>query len=244
VSDTATYRELNDRARDLERRLEGAPGVGDVVVRGAPVQEVAVTLDLRRMIALGVSPLEVASAIGLEAANVPAGSVDAGARQLAVKTSGDYASIDEVAETPVRTGPTGDVLRVGDVAEVALSDAEARSFARHDGKRAVLVAAPQKEDQNVFAVRDAIVRELDAFEAELSPGVSLVRGFDQSKNVAHRLQGFVRDFGLAILLVLVTLLPLGLRASFVVMISIPLSLAITRSSARARSASCPSCSRP
>jgi multidrug efflux pump subunit AcrB len=226
VSETATYRELSDRARDLERQLEGAQGVGDVVVRGAPPQEVAVTLDIRRMTALGVSPLEVASAIGLEAANVPAGSVDGGARQLAVKTSGDYASIDEIAETPLRTGPAGDVLRVRDVADVALVDAEARSFARQDGKRAVFIAAPQKEDQNVFAVRDRMVRELDAFEAGLPPSVSLVRGFDQSKNVAHRLQGFVRDFGLAILLVLVTLLPLGLRASFVVMISIPLSLSI------------------
>ena len=54
----------------------------------------------------------------------------------------------------------------------------------------------------------------------------LVRGFDQSKNVEHRLGGFTRDFGLAILLVLVTLLPLGWRASLVVMVSIPLSLAI------------------
>ena len=56
--------------------------------------------------------------------------------------------------------------------------------------------------------------------------MKLARGFDQSKNVEHRLGGFTRDFGLAIVLVLVTLLPLGWRASLVVMVSIPLSLAI------------------
>ncbi|NUP06595.1 MAG: efflux RND transporter permease subunit, partial [Polyangiaceae bacterium] len=226
VSETAPYRVLEDRARDLERRLEGVPGVGDAVIRGIPAQEVTVALDLERMTALGISPLEVANAIGLEATNIPAGSVDAGARRLNVKTSGDYESVEEIAETPVRTGPNGDVVRVRDLAEVALRDAEAQSFARYNGKRAVIVAAPQKEGQNVFAVRDRIATELDAWQTSLPPSITLERGFDQSKNVEHRLQGFVRDFGLAILLVLVTLLPLGMRASAVVMVAIPLSLAI------------------
>ena len=56
--------------------------------------------------------------------------------------------------------------------------------------------------------------------------MTLGRSFDQATNVEHRLSGFVRDFAIAILLVLVTLLPLGVRASLVVMVSIPLSLAI------------------
>ena len=49
---------------------------------------------------------------------------------------------------------------------------------------------------------------------------------DLPGNLGQRLDRFIRDFGLAIALVLVTLLPLGLRAAFVVMVSIPLSLAI------------------
>ena len=97
------------------------------------------------------------------------------------------------------------------VAEVALSDGEAESFARHNGKRAVLIAAPMKESQNVFEVRGRISQELDTWQTSLPASIQLERGFDQSKNVAHRLQGFVRDFGLAILLVLITLLPLGMR---------------------------------
>src|SRR5260370_41625994 len=56
--------------------------------------------------------------------------------------------------------------------------------------------------------------------------MQLERGCDQPRNVAQRLPGFARGFGLAILLVLSTLLPLGLRASGIVMVSIPLSLAI------------------
>ncbi|HMK74331.1 MAG TPA: efflux RND transporter permease subunit, partial [Myxococcaceae bacterium] len=113
-----------------------------------------------------------------------------------------------------------------DVAAVAVQDEDTNYLGRFNGQRAVFVTANMKERQNIFQVHDRIWQELDAFERELPPGMRLERGFDQSRNVAHRLEGFTRDFGIAILLVLLTLLPLGFRASAVVMISIPLSLAI------------------
>jgi len=225
ASDDAPYRELDRLARALKKRLEAVPGVGDVEIGGLPAQEVQVAVDTERMAALGVSPGEVISAIGAGAASVPAGAVDAGARQLSVKTSGDYRSLDEIRDTAVRL-VEGRRVRVRDVAQVDQRDAEPRHLVRMDGRRAVLVAANQREGQNIFEVRQGLGAAADAFARELPPGVALVRAFDQSENVAHRLGGFARDFGVAILLVLATLLPLGLRASVVVMVSIPLSLAL------------------
>jgi multidrug efflux pump subunit AcrB len=227
VSDHASYRDLDTHARALRRRLENRPGVGEVAIAGLPKQEVTVSLDLERMVALGISPAELLAAIGAESANVPAGSVEAGSRRFNVKTSGDYASVDEIRTTIVRSA-AGSAIRVRDVADVELQAAPASPIARFNGKRAVLVAANQRDGQNVFEVKKGIDAELDAFASGLPPGsdIRLVRGFDQSKNVEHRLGGFTRDFGVAILLVLVTLLPLGWRASVIVMVSIPLSLAI------------------
>jgi multidrug efflux pump subunit AcrB len=103
ATDGAPYRELERLARDLKARMEAVPGVGKVEIAGLPRQEVQVALDPGRMAALGVSPLEVYQAIAADAQAIPAGAVDAGARQLSVKTSGDYASIAEIAETAVRS---------------------------------------------------------------------------------------------------------------------------------------------
>ncbi len=225
ASDAAPYRELDRLARALKKRLEGVAGVGEVEIAGLPKQEVQVAVDPERMAALGISPGEVISAIGADSSAIPAGSLDAGARQLSVKTSGDYGSVDEIRDTVVRI-VDGRAVRVRDVAAVELRDAEPVHLVRSDGKRAVLVAANQKEGQNIFEVRKGIGAALAGFEKELPRGVALVRVFDQSRNVGHRLGGFVRDFAIAVLLVLVTLLPLGLRASLVVMVSIPLSLAL------------------
>ncbi len=225
LSDTASYHELDILARALKKRVENQPGVDAVEIAGLPKQEVTVTLDLPRMVALGLSPAELLSAVGAESANVPAGSVEAGARRFNVKASGDYASTDEIRETIVRSAG-GSAIRVRDVATVTMGDVEAAPLARWNGKRAVLIAVNQKENQNVFHSKAGIDKELALFEKTLPQTVRLERGFDQSKNVAHRMSGFTRDFGLAIFLVLITLLPLGWRASLVVMVSIPLSLAM------------------
>ncbi|MBS2019688.1 MAG: efflux RND transporter permease subunit [Deltaproteobacteria bacterium] len=219
------FKELDPIARALRRRLENLGGVDTVEIAGLPKQEVRVVIDLERMVALGVSPAELFGAIGADSTNVPAGSVESGVRRFNVKTSGDYASLDEIRTTIVRS-VGGSAIRVADVATVDIADVELAPFARFNGRRAVLVAANQKEGQNVLATKKAIDEQLDDFERTLPAGVRLERGFDQSRNVAHRMSGFTRDFAIAIFLVLLTLLPLGWRASIVVMVSIPLSLAI------------------
>jgi multidrug efflux pump subunit AcrB len=226
VSDDVRYHTLDAVARDLKKRLEAVAGVGHVEISGLPRQEATVALDLERLVALGVSPAELLDAVHADAQNVPAGAVEVASRRFNVKTSGDYASPRDIEDTVVRTAPEGGAVRVRDVATVTLGDGETDSIARFNGHRAVLVATSMREGSNLLELQPRLVAELDAFGASLPSGVRLERGFDQSHNVVHRLSGFTRDFGLAVLLVLVTLLPLGPRASLVVMVSIPLSLAV------------------
>lgn len=225
VSDTASSRTLDTLAHRLRERLRAVPGVGDVQIDGLPAQEVRVEVDPERAVALGVSPGEVIAALSAGTQSIPSGSVDAGARQLSVKASGDYRSIDEVRDAVVRLAG-GQAVHVRDLAQVTLGDAEPVHLVRVDGHRAVSVAANMKEKQNIFTVRKALGSAVDELRAELPPGISLATAFDQASNVDHRLRGFARDFLIAIALVLVTLLPLGTRASLVVMVSIPLSLAL------------------
>jgi multidrug efflux pump subunit AcrB len=120
----------------------------------------------------------------------------------------------------------GGLVRVGDIAKVGWGYADSTYRARYNGRRAVFVTVTQQDGQNIGVVRDRVWGALDAFEAELPSGIVLERGFDQAQNVAHRLSRLGRDFLIAIGLVLVTLIPLGLRAAGIVMLSIPLSLAI------------------
>jgi multidrug efflux pump subunit AcrB len=225
ITEDTRYHELSTIGSTLKKRLEGLPGVGHVELAGLPSQEVTVGVDLDRMTALGVSPSELFRALGADSQNIPAGSVEIGARRFNVKTSGDYGSLDELGQTAFRMTASGSI-RVSDIASVALGDAEAQSIARFNGRRAVLVEIAMRDGANLFELRPRLSAEMQDFRTTLPAGVDLQAGFDQSKNVEHRLSGFTRDFALAIALVLITLLPLGPRASLIVMVSIPLSLAV------------------
>lgn len=225
VSETAPMHELERRAESLEDRLEALPGVRGAEVWGVREREIAVELDLGRLAALGIAPGEVLRAVGAANVNIPGGSVDAGGRRFNVRSGGEFASLDEVRDVVVRSaGDRATYLR--DVARVDWGYADATHLARVDGRRAVFVTATQEEDTNIQAVRDGAWAELDAFEKTLPPTVKLARGFDQSANVGERLGHLGRDFAIAILLVMITLLPLGLRAAGIVMVSIPLSIAM------------------
>jgi multidrug efflux pump subunit AcrB len=225
VSDDAPYRMLEDEAKRLKRRIETVPGVRTAETWAYPDREVVVSLDLGRLAQLSIAPMQVLSVIGSENASIPGGSAEAGGRAFNVKTSGSYASLEEIRATVLRSAD-GAMISVGDVADVEWGYADTRHIGRYNGQRAVWVTATQKDGYNIARVRDGIWAELDAFERALPAGITLERGFDQAVNVQARLARLQTDFMIAIGLVLITLLPLGLRAAGIVMVSIPLSLAM------------------
>ena len=225
VSKDATYRELEDYARELKDLLKGAPGVRTAETFAYPSRELRVEIDSARMAALKLSPNAVIKALESENANTPGGSVDAAGRNFSLKTSGPYASLDEVRNTVVASA-NGQIVRISDVAQVRWDQQQENYTGRYNGERAVFVTANQKDGQNIFKTRAAIEVRLKRFEKTLPARIELKRGFEQADNVAGRLDRLGFDFVLAIGLVLVTLLPLGLRAAGVVAIAIPLSLAM------------------
>jgi multidrug efflux pump subunit AcrB len=225
VSEDADYRELKELAEDLRDSIETVPGVRRSETWAFPQPEVRIAVDLERMGRAGVTLGQVELALRGENASIPGGAVDVGLRKYNLKTSGSYESLDEIADTVVASRD-GRIVKLRDVADVSWGTSEERYTGRFKGERAVFVTANAKDRVDVFAVRNAIYERLDRFEATLPEHVRLERGFDQTRNVKHRLGRLGLDFAIAIGLVLLTLLPLGLRASIVVMISIPLSLAI------------------
>jgi len=225
VSPDADWRQMRKHAEDLEELIETAPGVRRAETWAYPDPEVRVAIDLERLAAARVTLGQVIAAVQGENASIPGGAVDVGLRRYNLKTSGSYESLAQIGDTVI-SARDGRVVRLRDIAEVAWAAEEERYLGRYNGTRAVFVTASMKDNENVFAVRDAIYARLPQYETGLPANVRLERGFDQSSNVDRRLSRLQVDFTIAIGLVILTLLPLGLRAAGIVMISIPLSLAI------------------
>lgn len=225
VSDTATFREMEKLGDDLKDIIDRAPGVWETQVWGAPQSEVQINVDLGKLARLKLPLDRVISALQAEGSEIPAGVIHVGDRRFNLEGTGSFDNVQQIEDTVV-LAQDGRTIRVRDIATVSWSYDEPTHLTWYNGKRAIFITANMKDGESVFDVKDRIFKITDEYEKNLPADVKLVRTFDQSKNVAHRLGGLGRDFLIALALVVVTLLPLGPRASLVVMISIPLSLAI------------------
>ncbi|SOD88374.1 Multidrug efflux pump subunit AcrB [Spirosoma fluviale] len=234
-SEVASDKELGNYADELKKRLEKVTSLKNVQDWGYAAGVVRVSLNVEKMAQQGISTNRVIGALQAENANIPGGSVQVGSRKFNVKTAGDYQSLDEIRNTIVSSNRPGvaasgvdaqKIIYLRDIADVDYNLEDETHITRLDGHRAVLVTASQKIGENIDKVGKKINPIIEDFGKSLPPHIKLVKNFDQAASVSKRLSHFALDFAIAILLVSLTLLPLGFRAAVVVMISIPLSLSI------------------
>ncbi len=226
VSEKASYANLEDEAERLKKSLETVPGVRTVETWAYPSQEVRISIDMEKLAEMRIPMRQVIGAIQSSSANIPGGSIDIGAKQFTIQTSGDYESIEDIRRTIVH-GYGGHVVHLEDVAVVEFDYEDEHYRARFNGEKAVYVTVEQKEETNIFRIMDQIRPRLDAFAEELSPGIEMELVFDQGKSVSSHIYGFFLNFLQGMILVgLVVLLALGFRASSIVMLAIPFSILI------------------
>ena len=224
-SEVASDKELGHYADELTKRLEKITSLKNVEDWGYPAGIVRVSLNIDKMAQEGIPTNRVVGALQAENATIPGGSIQVGTRKFNVKTAGDYQSLDEIRNTIVSTNGQK-IIHLRDIADVSFNLEDETHITRLDGHRAVLVTASQKLGENIDKVGKQIDPVIETFGKTLPPHIKMVKNFDQAASVGKRLDRFAKDFAIAILLVSLTLLPLGFRAAIVVMISIPLSLAI------------------
>jgi multidrug efflux pump subunit AcrB len=225
VSDSADYKELRRYAEELKDEITSVSGVRKADAVAYPEQELQVAVNLPKLSQLHITITQVINSIQSENANIPGGSIEIGSKKFNIKTSGSYKSIEEVQRTVVGTN-MGQLVYLKDVADVSWKDEDLRYFGRYNGRKAIFLIANMKKGRNIHEMRNNIYKVHDSFEKKLPSGITLERGFDQSQNVKNKLGRLQKDFLFAFMLVLITLLPLGFRASGIVMISIPLSILI------------------
>ncbi len=225
VSENASRDKLKSAAEDLQDKLEQIKSLKNIKIHGLPDRIVRIDLQLDKMAQLRIPLDAVTGNLQSEIANIPGGSVDAGSKSFNIKTSGNYKSVEEIQNTIILSVGNKNVL-LKDIASVYYTYEEDTHITRLNGHRSVFITAAQKPGENISKTQEMYQPVIAAFKEQLPANIDLVHHFDQANNVNKRLSGLGFDFVIAILLVAITLLPLGQRAAVIVMISIPLSLAI------------------
>ncbi len=149
---------LRDLAeQEIERELEGLPGVAAVRVSGGLEDEIQVRVDPQSLANLRISSELIRQRLTEENLNVPGGTLEEGATEYVVRTLNEFRSLEQIEELPLlRRGEATILLR--DVATVVRSHKDRDVILRTAGQEAVEVEVFREDGANIVEVA-ARVRE-------------------------------------------------------------------------------------
>jgi HAE1 family hydrophobic/amphiphilic exporter-1 len=217
-------------ARDVLRpSLEQVEGVAALEVHGGPEREVHVDLNLAKVDALHLSPPLILAQLKAQNLTVPAGHFDEGAREITVRTVGEFKTVDEIRSLIVATGPDGSSVRLSDIAEVEDGFAEMRTRIRSNGESAVSFEVVKQSGQNTVAISDLVKAKLATMETTFPPGVRTNLIIDQSRFIrvnTHEVEVSI-FFGGAMAVLVILLFMLDIRSTLISSVALPTSVIST-----------------
>ena len=123
----------------VARELLSIKGVGGVTRQGGVDREIRISLDPKKLLALGVTAANVNAQVRATNVDLAGGRGDIGGQEQAIRTLAGTRSVEALRALPIAL-PGGRKVRLDDLAEVTDGAAEPRTFARLDGKPVVAFA--------------------------------------------------------------------------------------------------------
>ncbi len=237
--DAMTLRSLNDWVVKL--LIMPVAGVTDVLSFGGEVRQYQVLLDPQRLLAFDLRPRDVTEAIEANNRNAGGWYMDRGQEQLVIRGVGWVRSgedgLRDIGNIPLKE-EEGTVVRVRDVAEVRFGPeirqgAVTMTVRDADGRprplgEVVIGIVLKRMGANTKATIDGIKARLPAIQQALPEGVIIEPFYDQSDLVNKAVTTVTKALLEAFVLIVVVLLLflMNLRATLLVLLSIPLSVGL------------------
>ncbi|MCG8310415.1 MAG: efflux RND transporter permease subunit [Cytophagales bacterium] len=226
VSEDMPFYRMEKKAEILKDIIEKATGVRKVEILAVPERQVRINIDFARLAQFNISLNQVIGALQSNNDNIPGGSIEIGAKRMNIVTSGQFEELSEIKNTIINS--TGDhLIRLEDVAEIKFQNEDDKYLARFNGQRAIFVNVLQKKGSNIYDIDKYLQPRITAFEKTLDDSIALHTILNQADGVRHRVGDFFANFAQGILLVgFFIVIAVGIRASIVVMLAIPVSVLI------------------
>jgi CzcA family heavy metal efflux pump len=230
TSDKHTPIELRTTADTvIRRRVLSVPGVSQVTPIGGGVKQFQVMLSPAKLQAYGVSLSQVTRALAEGNENVSAGFINERSAEWLITVVGRIRSMADIGETVV-IATNGIPTKVADLGEVAIGEEPKRGEGSTRTKPAVILGIQKQPGANTLMLTKELDVVLDEIASKLPAGMTIDRHiFRQADFIAiaiRNVQGALRDGGLLVVLIVLLFLA-NVRATFITLTAIPLSLVVT-----------------
>jgi len=222
LSETTIFDDANQTVRPFITAVRGA---ATPYPYGGKQRQIQVDLNPQALLAHGLSPSDVVTAIGAQNLILPAGTEKVGDIEYSVRLNGSPEQISELNNAPIRT-VNGITTYIRDVAHVHDGSPPQTNIVRVNGQRAVLMSILKIGNASTLDIVDSLRNMLPKIRAAIPTNLQIEPLSDQSLFVRAAISGVIREGVIAAGLTgLMILLFLGSwRSTLIIAISIPLSI--------------------
>ena len=209
----------------LRQLLAPIHGVTLPTPAGGKYRQIMVDIDPVKLLAKGLTPLDIVNAVNAQALTLPSGTAKIGDIMYNVRTNALPLTIDDLNNIPVKFAG-GATVFLKDVAQVRDGYLVQQNVVRENGRRSVLISIIKNGNASTVDVVNRVKEALKVARKSAPPGLEIKELFDQSVFVTESVTGVIREGAIAAALTaLMILLFLGSwRSTLIVMISIPLAI--------------------
>ena len=230
-----TYDELyisNYIATRIKDQLSRVEGVGTVTVFGAKDFSMRIWLDPQQLKAREITADQVMGAVRQQNVSVAAGKIGGPPNpgdlpfQYNIITKGRLTTAEEFGNIVIKTGESGEILYLRDVARVELDSKDYSWYAEHSGSPAIAMGIYQLPGSNALGVAQGVADIMDELAAGFPADLEYEILYDATAYITASIAEVVETLIVAIILVIfvVWVFLQDWRTTLIPAITIPVSL--------------------
>lgn len=219
---------------EIVPELNKIEGVNSVSIGGGKSTSLSIELDKEKIAKLGLSLSNVKDQINAKFLSFPAGKITDGDIKVPIRVEEKLDTIQKLKDLELQITPIGSTpnesqtvqpkILLSDVAKIE-SITSQDELIRYNEKDSISMAITKKQDANTVEVADEVISVLNKYKKEVSYKV----GYSSAEGVKQSVESLVKEglLGAVFASIAVLLFLRNFRATFIAIISIPLSLLIT-----------------
>lgn len=222
----ADFRELQDWV--VRPQLRNLKGVSEINTIGGYVKQFLIMPQPDRMLSHRLTLPDIMSALARNNSNVGAGYIERFGEQYLIRVPGQVQTLDDIRNVVVAR-PSGQPVRVGDVAEVSLGAELRTGAATENGREVVLGTVFMLIGENSREVSQRVAAKLVEVNRSLPEGVEAQTVYDRTSLVDRTIETVKKNLleGAILVIVILFLLLGNIRAALITAAVIPLSMLFT-----------------
>ncbi len=228
VSADMPLEELNTLLDDeVIPAIERSEGVAAANSFGGTEKEISVKFDQERLAGYGMTLSDISAVLAAENVSLPSGEVNKGAKELVVRTIGEFQKLDDIKHVPFVL-PTREVVYLQDIADVEEGIKEQTSIGRVNEVPAIGISITKQSTANTVVVSRQVNEAIDKLMAD-HPELNFTFSYDQADYIKNSIANVAETaiIGCILAVIICFLFLRNIASTMIIAISIPTSIVAT-----------------